>query len=168
MMNDFLNFTSRRKPEWQTFLVGELVEEVCASFESGLESNLIEAEIDVPPNTLMTADREMIRQMLNQLVENAIAVMPGGGDLVVTSYECTDGFELEIADSGPGISDEEKQNFIAMKRGKKSQATGQGMALVYQIAEAHGGTVTAVNCPEGGAAFTIKIPRRVIGSAAAA
>jgi len=165
-VNDFLSFTAHRKPQRQTFLVGELVEEACAAFARELEANLIDAEIDVPPNTLVTADREMIRQMLNQLILNAVEVMPDGGELVITSYDCADGLELEIADSGPGLSDEEKQQIFGQGRGKKHLSSEQGLALVYQIAEAHGGSITATNCPEGGAAFTIKIPRRALGAAA--
>ena len=50
----------------------------------------------------------MIRRALLNLVLNAIDVMPDGGDLVITSYDGARGFELEVADSGPGLSDEDE------------------------------------------------------------
>jgi signal transduction histidine kinase len=165
-VNDLLNFTAHRQPHWQTFLVGDLVGEVCGSLEPQLEAQRIDVDIDVPPNTLLTADREMIRRAVLNLVLNAIDAMPDGGTLVITSYENARGFELEVADSGPGLSDEIKRRAFEPFFSTKQNGTGLGLAIVYHVAESHGGTVTAANCPEGGAAFTIKIPRRSMRAAA--
>jgi signal transduction histidine kinase len=165
-VNDLLNFTAHRQPHWQTFLVGDLVGEVCGSLEPQLEAQRIDVDIDVPPNTLLTADREMIRRAVLNLVLNAIDAMPDGGTLVITSYDNARGFELEVADSGPGLTDEIKRRAFEPFFSTKQNGTGLGLAIVYHVAEAHGGTVTAMNCPEGGAAFTIKIPRRAMRAAA--
>ncbi|MEX2315927.1 MAG: HAMP domain-containing sensor histidine kinase [Pirellulales bacterium] len=165
-VNDLLNFTAHRNPQWQTFLVGDLVEEICESLGPQLEAQRIDVDVDVPPNTLLTADREMFRRALLNLVLNSIDAMPDGGELVITSYDGNKGFELEVADSGPGLSDEEKRRAFEPFFSTKQNGTGLGLAIVYHVAEAHGGTVTAVNCPEGGAAFTIRIPRRTMRAAA--
>lgn len=165
-VNDLLNFTAHRNPHWQTFLVGDLVSEVCESLEPQLEAQMIDVDLDVPPNTLLTADREMIRRALLNLVLNAIDVMPDGGSLVITSYDSPRGFELEVADSGPGLTEEVKRRAFEPFYSTKQNGTGLGLAIVYHVAEAHGGTVVAQNCPEGGAAFTIKIPRRAMRAAA--
>ncbi|HEY4235028.1 MAG TPA: HAMP domain-containing sensor histidine kinase [Lacipirellulaceae bacterium] len=166
-VNDLLNFTAHRSPQWQTFLVGDLVEEVCESLEPQLEAQRIDLDVDVPPNTLLTADREMVRRALLNLVLNAIDVMPDGGDLVITSYDGPRGFELEIADSGPGLSEEDERRVFEPFYTTKQNGTGLGLAIVYHVAEAHGGTVTATNCPEGGAAFTLRFPPRKAMRAAA-
>jgi len=165
-VNDLLNFTAHRNPQWQTFLVGDLVEEVCDSLGPQLEAQLIDVDVDVPPNTLLTADREMVRRALLNLVLNAVDVMPDGGALVITSYDGPRGFELEVADSGPGLSDEDQRRVFEPFYTTKKNGTGLGLAVVYQIAEAHGGNVTAANCPEGGAAFTIQFPRKHLRAAA--
>jgi signal transduction histidine kinase len=165
-VNDLLSFTAHRQPQWQTFLVGDLVNEVCESLEPQLEAQMIDVDIDVPPNTLLTADREMIRRAILNLVLNAIDAMRGGGELVITSYDGPRGFELEVADSGPGLSDEQKRKAFEPFYSTKQNGTGLGLSIVYHVAEAHGGTVTAMNCPDGGAAFTIKIPRRAMRAAA--
>jgi signal transduction histidine kinase len=165
-VNDLLNFTAHRQPHWQSFLVGDLVTEVCQSLEPQLEAQRIDVDIDVPPNTLLSGDREMIRRAVLNLVLNAIDAMPSGGTLVITSYDNQQGFELEVADSGPGLSDEAKRRAFEPFYSTKQNGTGLGLAIVYHVAEAHGGTVTAMNCPEGGAAFTIKIPRRALRAAA--
>lgn len=165
-VNDLLNFTAHRNPQWQTFLVGDLVEEVCQSLEPQLDAQCIDVDIDVPPNTLLTADREMVRRALLNLILNSVDVMPEGGDLVITSYDGAQGFELEVADSGPGLSQEEQRRVFEPFYSTKQNGTGLGLAVVYHVAEAHGGTVTAANCPEGGAAFTIRFPRRATRAAA--
>lgn len=165
-VNDLLNFTAHRNPQWQTFVVGDLVEEVCDSVGPQLDAQMIDIEIDVPPQTLLTADREMVRRALLNLVLNAIDVMPAGGDLVITSYEGIRGFEIEVADSGPGLSEEDQRRVFEPFYSKKQHGTGLGLAVVYHVAEAHGGTVSASNCPEGGAAFTIKFPRKQMRAAA--
>ena len=165
-VNDLLSFTAHRQPHWQSFLVGDLVNEVYQSLEPQLEAQMIDVDIDIPPNTLLTADREMIRRAVLNLVLNAIDAMPGGGNLVITSYDSAGGFELEIADSGRGLTDEAKRRAFEPFYSTKQNGTGLGLAIVYHVAEAHGGTVTAMNCPEGGAAFTIKLPRRSMRAAA--
>ena len=165
-VNDLLSFTAHRQPHWQSFLVGDLVNEVYQSLEPQLEAQMIDVDIDIPPNTLLTADREMIRRAVLNLVLNAIDAMPSGGNLVITSYDSAGGFELEIADSGRGLTDEAKRRAFEPFYSTKQNGTGLGLAIVYHVAEAHGGTVTAMNCPEGGAAFTIKLPRRSMRAAA--
>jgi signal transduction histidine kinase len=166
-VNDLLNFTAHRSPQWQTFLLGDLVEEVCESLAPQLEAQRIDFDVDVPPNTLLTADREMVRRALLNLVLNAIDVMPDGGELVITSYDGARGLELEVADSGPGLSEEDERRVFEPFYTTKQNGTGLGLAIVYHVAEAHGGTVTATNCPEGGAAFTLKFPPRQSMRAAA-
>src|SRR5690348_514352 len=165
-VSDLLSFTAHRQPQWQTFLVGDLVNEICESLEPQLEAQMIDVDIDVPPNTLLSADRELMRRAVLNLVLNAIDAMPEGGTLVITSYENARGFELEVADSGPGLSDEVKRKAFEPFYSTKQNGTGLGLAIVYHVAEAHGGTVSAMNCPDGGAAFTIKLPRRQMRAAA--
>jgi signal transduction histidine kinase len=159
-VNDLLNFTSHREPQWRSFIVQDLVEEVIESLAPQLEAQGIEASLDVPPNTVATADREMLRRAILNLVLNAIDAMPRGGSLTVTSYDGRGGLELEIADDGPGLSAEHLSRAFDPFFTTKPSGTGLGLSIVHRIVEAHGGRVTAMNCPEGGAAFTIELPPR--------
>lgn len=166
-VNDLLSFTAHRQPHRRGFLVDELTAEVIASVAPQLTAQGVEVEIDVPPATLLDADREMIRKAVLNLVLNALDAMPHGGELVITSYDGQAAFELEVADSGPGIREEEKARLFEPFFSTKATGTGLGLAIVLHVAEAHGGSVAAINCPEGGAAFTIRIPnRRAMGAAA--
>lgn len=166
-VNDLLSFTAHREPQWRTFIVQDLVGEILDSLAPQLDAQGIATDMDVPPHTVVTADREMLRRAILNLVLNAVDAMPQGGDLVITSYEGRGGLELEIADSGPGLPESLGPRLFDPFVTTKASGTGLGLSIVHRIVEAHGGRVTASNCPEGGAAFTIELPpRRALGAAA--
>ena len=165
-VNDLLNFTSDRAPNWRTFCVRDLVDEVCQSIGPQLQAQSIRISLDIDASTQLSADREMLRRAILNLVLNSLDVMSTGGELVLTAVDGPMGFELEIADSGPGLTDEQCQHIFDPFYSTKATGTGLGLSIVQRIAESHGGRVTAANCPEGGAAFTIEIPRRAMGVAA--
>lgn len=165
-VNDLLNFTANREPQWGALLIRDLVEEICDSLAPQLDAQGIEPSIDVPPNTVVEADREMLRRAILNLALNAIDAMPRGGDLVITSIDGPGALELEIADSGGGLSEQQLDTIFDPFVTSKQSGTGLGLAIVQRIVDAHGGQITATNCPEGGAAFTILLPRRALGAAA--
>lgn len=166
-VNDLLSFTAHRQPQWSNFLVCSMVEEVVNSLSPQLDAQDVEVDIDIPPNTLLLGDREMLRRAVLNLVLNSLDAMPSGGQLVVTSYDGVAAFELEIADSGPGVSEEQRHRLFEPFYSTKDTGTGLGLAIVQHAVEAHAGTVEVANCPEGGAAFTLRIPRQSTMRAAA-
>ncbi len=166
-VNDLLSFAAHRQPQWNNFLVCSLVEEVIESIAPQLDAQGVEVDLDVPPNTPLWGDREMIRRAVLNLVLNSLDAMPNGGELVITSYDGADALELEVADSGPGVTEEQQRRLFEPFYSTKQTGTGLGLAIVDQVAQAHGGSVTVANCPERGAAFTIRFPRQATMGAAA-
>jgi len=167
-VNDLLNFTSHSEPQRSRFDVRQLIDEVLTSIGPQLVAQSIEVCFDVPESDRMSADRSMVRRSVLNLILNAVDAMPDGGELTITSYDGANGFELEIADNGVGLSDEARRRAFEPFYTTKSGGTGLGLALVQRVAEAHGGDVTALNCPDGGAAFTLRIPLPRIALEAAA
>ncbi|MFV1963940.1 MAG: PAS domain-containing sensor histidine kinase [Pirellulaceae bacterium] len=165
-VNDLLSFTLDRDPVWKTFDIKEMTREVCESLAPQLDAQRIRTEIDIASRMTLFADRDMLRRAVLNLVLNALDVMPHGGELVITACRGPKGFELEVADSGPGIADDVRLKVFEPFYTTKSEGTGLGLAIVHRIAEAHGGDVLATNCPEGGAAFTLRIPNRLMEVAA--
>jgi signal transduction histidine kinase len=165
-VNDLLHFTAEREPRRQTVRLDELVRDVTASLESQLEAQSIKTILDIPLGMTVLADVDMLRRTILNLTLNALDVMPNGGELFVTGVDSPGGWEIEVADSGPGLSDEVRKRVFEPFFSTKSGGTGLGLAIVQRIATAHGGDVTAMNCPEGGAAFTIRIPRMAREAAA--
>jgi signal transduction histidine kinase len=157
-VNALLAFTSGRKPRLEWVNVGQVVDEVCNTLASQVHARRVEITADVPRYLGVLADREMIRSAIWNLAVNALEAMPRGGRLVITSYRGSAGLELEVADSGPGLSDDVLGHVFEPFFTTKSDGVGLGLAVVHRIAELHGGRVLAANCPEGGAAFTLQFP----------
>jgi two-component system sensor histidine kinase HydH len=165
-VNDLLNFTSDRDPQAVPFPLRKLLDDVVASLAPQLAAQHIEVVFDVPPDQIITADRDMIRRALLNLTLNALDVMPDGGTLTVTSTSDSQAVELEVADTGPGLLEDSKRRAFEPFYTTKNGGTGLGLAIVSRIADTHGGEVTAMNCPEGGAAFILRIPHPAMEAAA--
>ncbi|MEN6459404.1 MAG: HAMP domain-containing sensor histidine kinase [Thermoguttaceae bacterium] len=151
----------------KTFALRSLVEEVVQSLALRLDAQAIETTLDIPWNQMLTADREMLRRAVRNLVLNAAAAMPDGGSLVVTSASTPDAVELEIADSGPSMSDEGRRHAFDLVGIDERGATGCTLAIVRRIAEFHGGSLSVANCPDGGVALTLRVPHPIALEAAA-
>ncbi len=158
IVSDLLQFTSHRAPSKQVFQLNSMVEEVCAALAPQFVAQGISADLDIPKQVAVAADHDMLRRATLNLILNALDAMPRGGELAVTGTYSPVGIELEIADTGPGIVEEAEPHLFEPFFTTKSGGTGLGLAIVERIATAHGGDVMASNCPQGGAAFTIRIP----------
>jgi signal transduction histidine kinase len=161
-VGDLLHFSSQRDPRCQMLKIEPLLAEVLQSLAPQLAAQEIHAWIDCPCGLTASADADMLRRAMLNLLLNALDVLPAGGDLVVTACQTSVGLEIEIADSGPGVPtpllDRLFEPFFTTKGG----GTGLGLAIVERIASAHGGRATVANCPEGGAAFTLIIPQQTL------
>ncbi len=131
---------------WETFHLRELFDEVCRPLQARFVAQAIKTVVDIPRDESVTADRELLRRAVRDLVLNAVDSMPEGGSLIAISAAGPDALELEIADTAELASAEQR-------------GANWGLAVVARIAELHGGSVLAVNCPDGGSAFTLRIPR---------
>lgn len=165
-VGDLLGFASDRDPQLSNIQLKSLVDEVCASISPQLAAQQIDVCVDVSPHARLTADCGMLKRALLNLALNAVDAMPQGGRLTITSHVGSHGVEIEVADTGPGLSDEARRRAFEPFFTTKPTGTGLGLAIVYRIAEVHFGNVVVTNCPEGGAAFTLRLPQKRCEAAA--
>jgi two-component system sensor histidine kinase BaeS len=127
----------------------------------------VRLEVDAPAERLIVrADPMRLRQVLDNLAENALRVTPAGGVIVMAGARDSDvrWGVIEVRDSGPGISIEDRD--VAFEpgilheryRGLRPVGTGLGLALVGRLATGMGGWASAGDAPEGGACFRVGVP----------
>ncbi|MBN1396000.1 MAG: HAMP domain-containing histidine kinase [Pirellulales bacterium] len=143
----------------RVFSLRKLVDECCRPLAYRFAERAIRAAIDVPDDLMIVADRELLRRAVQNLVLGAVAAMPNGGALVVTSASGPEAVELEIADTGESLDDDQLRRAFDPSGDETRGTTGWSLAAVRKAVEAHWGSVSVANCPEGGVAFTLRIPR---------
>ena len=101
-----------------------------------------------------------MRRVLINLIDNAIDAMNKQGEVTLaTSFiKIQNRVRIEIADSGPGISDEDKEKLFLPHFSTKKKGTGLGLAVVNQIISEHKGTIQVEDNQPLGAKFIIQIP----------
>ncbi|MFC7243714.1 sensor histidine kinase [Catellatospora aurea] len=121
---------------------------------------------EVPTGEVWThTDPLRLRQIVDGLVENALRVVPPGRPIVVAVRPLPDRTAIEVRDGGPGLTDDDLA--VAFERGALHQryqgvrqtGSGLGLALAAGLARRLGGTIEAGHAAEGGARFTVYLPR---------
>ncbi len=127
------------------------------------EGVLLHDDLPDAPVVVRT-DGGRVRQVLDGLAENALRVVPAGASiLLVVGVEGPNGV-LQIRDGGPGLTPDdlavafERSVLYERYRGVRRVGTGLGLAIVAGLVDRLGGTVAAGTAPEGGAAFTVRLP----------
>jgi signal transduction histidine kinase len=117
---------------------------------------------DIPADLTVDADGELLRLALRQLIDNAAKHSPADSTIEVVGAG-NSAVEIAVKNSGSLIPDAEQRHvFDRFYRGLQARlvpGTGMGLAIVRQIAEAHGGTVRVSSAPDAGTVFTLSLPR---------
>ena len=105
-------------------------------------------------------DNEQIKRCIINLLDNAVAVLPGGGNITITLHldESNDSVLLEIADNGPGIKKEDKAHLFEPYFSTKKSGTGLGLAIVSTIITDHNGYIRVQDNKPKGSRFIIELP----------
>jgi two-component system phosphate regulon sensor histidine kinase PhoR len=141
-----------------------LIAEVVADLTPALEANRQQVAIHIPEELRhLSLDPAKFHDILRNLIENAVHHSPQGAAVHIDVTRDRHSYTIEVADSGPGIPAADLTRiFERFYRVDKSRSrpggTGLGLAIVKHLVELHGGTVTAANRAEGGAAVRVVLP----------
>ncbi|HEU5363370.1 MAG TPA: HAMP domain-containing sensor histidine kinase [Gaiellaceae bacterium] len=118
---------------------------------------------DVPPSSpSVRGDAERLRQVLGNLIDNAVKYSPAGEPVEVRLVPVDGSVQVFVQDHGPGIHQDDQQlvfeKFGRVSGGVSKPGTGLGLFITRSIAEAHGGTLSVASVPGRGATFMLRLP----------
>ena len=163
MVNAFSEYARAPEMRVSRFSLNELVTEVADLYRSQDPRAAIGLELDESLSAI-EADRSRVRQILNNLVTNALEALEGHATPRLTISTRLEGraegaFALvTVCDNGPGFQQDQLGRIFDPYVTSKPKGTGLGLAIVKKIVEEHGGRIDADNRPEGGARIRVALP----------
>ena len=139
--------------------LGGLAADVVSAFIPRARAAGVQLSSHADGATEADADPFRLRQVLENLVANALRVTPTGGEVTVAVARTDDGAEITVRDTGPGIPEAELDAvFDRYTRSADSGGSGLGLAIARSLVEAHGGTISAELGQTGGTTVLVRIP----------
>ncbi|MGB9616060.1 MAG: sensor histidine kinase, partial [Desulfomonilaceae bacterium] len=142
--------------------VAVLIEEALELYRCIAEDKNMSIIATVPADMTALLDPHRIRQVLTNLLDNAVKYTPEGGRISVDGAKDRKEVTIRISDTGPGIPEEEiPRIWERLYRGDRSRShkgLGLGLSLVKSIVKAHEGSVSVTSVPGRGTSFTICLP----------
>jgi two-component system sensor histidine kinase HydH len=159
ILNDQLAFVRSARLTLAPVVLDAIVREVQALLRQQLEHRRATLRLLLDPalpSAMLDGDR--IKQVLVNLVMNAIEAVDPGGVIQIATRRAGDDVELEVANTGPPIDPEVAQKLFMPFTTTKQEGTGLGMAVVHQIVVEHHGTIQVRSGAPWGGVFTIRLP----------
>jgi signal transduction histidine kinase len=140
--------------------IGILCAEVAASFEVLAAERSVRLELSTPDDLpLAELDPLRIRQVIGNLVANALRYAPADSAVTVDARSSGTGVEIRVTDRGPGIDPEHLPHlFERFTKSEDSRGSGLGLAIARRLVEAHGGTIEAGRPESGGTEILVTLP----------
>jgi signal transduction histidine kinase len=142
-------------------VVDEVVEVTRSRWKDEALARGVTYEVGVVPTPLppVAADPSELREVLINLVLNALDAMPAGGRVTLRTAPAGDGVTCEVVDTGGGMTEEVRQRvFDPFFTTKAEKGTGLGLSVAYGIISRHGGDIEVRSAPGAGSTFIIRLP----------
>lgn len=160
VVENFLDFARPLTPRLKEVQVSQLVEDIVKTANAAGKGG-IECETNGSP--VLSADPELIRTALGNIIRNAVQAAGENGKVRVTvrQDEGSRGqVAIDVEDDGPGVPKDKLEEIFQPFMTTKTRGTGLGLAIAMRIAEGHGGEIKVKNLEPHGARFTLLLPAR--------
>lgn len=162
--------SGRWHPRMEEVDLGSIIQGVLDDSHERSAAENVTIEMDLAPNAMvLVADEDAVRQVILNLVDNALRYTPPGGTIVCRSRTEEEEVALSVTDTGSGIAREHLPRIFERfyradpSRSRDEGGTGLGLAIVKHLVEAHGGRVAAESAWGQGTTITAWFPRRSVG-----
>ena len=156
----FSDFSRMPAPQLQAVDLNELVQSVVQLLKGQLsrDPGRIQPELQLDKVPQVSGDPTLLRRVIENLVLNAIDAMPKGGKISFRTAAVDQHAVLEIADTGTGLTPEEKDRVFTPYYTTKQHGTGLGLAIVQSVVSDHRGSITVSSAKNEGTTFHIELP----------
>ncbi|MFZ0538139.1 MAG: ATP-binding protein [Candidatus Sulfotelmatobacter sp.] len=161
----FSEFSKMPQPQLRPVQINDVVRGVMQLFQAQLEAPghvKIKCDLQLDPHMKpVPGDAELLHRVISNLVLNAVDAMPQGGKLTLRTQQEAGKVQIEVADTGPGMTAEERERIFTPYYTSKANGTGLGLAIVQSVVSDHGGRVWVQGKPGHGTTFVIELPDSV-------
>jgi two-component system, NtrC family, sensor histidine kinase HydH len=159
LLTSFLDFAKPRRPDLKVVEIDELFDSVIALAQHARDNRRLELRKDMPPGlATLECDPEQLKQVLLNLIMNAIQAMPQGGTIVLAARQSGHTVTIDVQDQGCGINEDNLDRVFDPFFTTKETGSGLGLSVADQIIRQHGGMLTIARSSPEGATVRISLP----------
>jgi signal transduction histidine kinase len=159
ILEDLLRFSAGHKLRLERVQVNTVVDELLDFFTPQAEQAKVRLARTLAPSLPgAEADTNLLRQVVLNLLVNALQAMPSGGQLAVSTSAGDGRVRIVVADTGPGIPPENLEKIFNLYYSTKPGGTGLGLPMAKKIIDEHRGSLTVASVVGQGTTFTISLP----------
>jgi len=166
MVVDILYYAKDREPNWEQISAGEILKDVCNGMMERAKKMNIEIHLDLQGTGEYEGDRNMIRSLIVNLIENSIDACridtaKPAHNIHARLTDIDDGIQFLISDNGIGMDQETREKaFSLFFSSKGAGGTGLGLFIANKIVDSHGGSIRVESEEQQGSRFFIELPRK--------
>lgn len=134
------------------------LQHVCDMLQKQAQDKHIQLSLYAPEPVIIPVDQDQMTQVMVNLIINAIQILPEYGQVIVSLSHDSQFAQISVADNGPGVPPPQQAHLFEAFFTQRAGGVGLGLAVVKQIVEAHGGTITYSTSPWQGAQFNLALP----------
>ncbi len=162
ILDRFSDFARMPKPHLRAVNLNDLVRDVVKLFDaqfSAVGRPQIIPDLFLDENlATIQADPDLLHRALKNLVLNAMDAMPAGGTLTISTRRSNGAVQLDVSDTGTGLTREECERLFTPYYTTKQHGTGLGLAIVQSVVSDHAGKISVESEPGAGTTFHIELP----------
>jgi len=160
LLTSFLDFAKPRPPNMKRVELNDLLDSVMVLARHACDGRALEVKKEIQPGlTTLDCDPEQLKQVLLNLLMNAIQAMPQGGTALLRAEGDDGRVAIDVCDQGLGISDQNLDRIFDPFFTTREAGTGLGLSVAHQIVTQHGGTLTVVQNSDQGTTIRVSLLR---------
>jgi signal transduction histidine kinase len=159
LSTDLLHYSRPIEPNFEHMDINKILEDTARFLEVQARKKNIKIILKLSKVPEIKADREKLVGAFTNLILNAVEAM-SKGEITLSTCEKDDKVVVEVADNGPGISEENMKKIFVPFFTTKKEGTGMGLAIVQRIIADHGGTIDLKSTHGAGTQFFLSFPQK--------